>query len=307
MPSIFRKSRSRRSQRSSGANSHTASRPKINSRQVLIFSGILVGLLVMGIFGFVCGYAVGGESQKRAERKTTTPQANSLDPAALAFMDEAMQSLRAGDTGAALGQLDLLRASHPEFPSLQYAYALTWLAADQPHRAGEFAKASVALGERVADSLALQAAILKSSTSPGDKHLASPDTLQGDLLLQAIASDPLNPAPRIELAHLLRSVGDRDSARAHLRAAQALLHPVESSIVVETTLAIMDAEDGVAAHEPADPDVHSLVASHFVRAVSAMRSGDPATSQASLAQAIPLCPPATFAYLASDPALSTSR
>lgn len=300
MTSLFRRSHSRRPSKSF----HSA-RPGPDQTQVLAFVGILVGLLIATALGFVGGYAIGNGGRQAPAQSNQQP--GTIDPSTLGRMDEVMQTLRSGDTGLTLGLLDLLRASNPDFPSLHYVYALTWLAAGQPHRADEFAKSSVMQGERVSDSLALQAAILKASSSPGDHHLAPPDTMQRDLLLRAVATDPLNPAPRIELAHLLRSTGDREGARAQFRAARALLHPVDSAIVIETTLAIMDAEDGIDPLPPAEPSAHSTIALHFARAATALKAGDQAASRSALETANPLCNPDTFAYLAADPALRSPR
>jgi tetratricopeptide (TPR) repeat protein len=215
-------------------------------------------------------------------------------------LDAALALLRNGDNLDALDALNKLVAANPKAPSLQYATAIAALQAGYPREAERLADSSIQNGFRVSDSWALKAAIA-AAKSKG----VNPE--QQALLRKAIAADPMNPAPFIELASLLRYQGKNDSAVALLASASSRLNPADAQTVVETTRAIL-AVDATAGDVPPSGPV-GIPSKDLPNAYSEMKRGNFENAAVILRFCRDQTSPDIFSYLVNDPALQkfTSR
>jgi len=235
-----------------------------------------------------------------APARVAVPAATPVRPSAefpedlLPPLDAALALLRSGDNLEALDALNKMVASHPKAPSLQYAAALAALQAGYPREADRLADASIQNGFRVSDSWALKAAISASkSNASNPEHEA--------LLKKAIAADPMNPAPFIEMASLLRYQGRNDPAAALLTSASYRLNPADAQTVVETTRAILavdSAKDPAPAAEPL-----GIPSRDLPNAYSEMKRGNFENAAAILRFCRDQTSPDVFSYLVNDPAL----
>ena len=150
--------------------------------------------------------------------------------------NEAMQLSFEGNTTAALEKLRSVEKRNPEAPSLDYLFALVFLQSGDPSAATERAESSIRKGNRVSDSLILKS-LAESSLSSG---LRDSSVVRESLLREAISVDPANPFAMAELAGVLREKGREDEALTLLQAAQARLHPVDSHVVVETSIRLLE-------------------------------------------------------------------
>jgi len=218
----------------------------------------------------------------------------------LPALNAALKMLREGDNLDALSALNKLVSSNPKAPSIHYAAAIAALQAGYPREADRLADASIKNRFRVSDSLALKAAIaasLSKSTAPE----------QESLLKKAIAADPMNPAPFIELASLLRYQGRNDPAADLLESAASRLNPADAETVVETTRAILAVDAAGNLVPPSQP--LGIPSKDLPNAYSEMKRGNFANAAAILRFCRDQTAPDVFSYLVNDPALRkfTSR
>lgn len=218
----------------------------------------------------------------------------------LPALDAALKMLRKGDNIGAREALNKMLASHPKAPSIHYAAAIAALQTGYPREADRLATTSIKNGFRVSDSWALKAAIA-ASLSKG----ATPD--QETLLKKAIACDPMNPAPLIELASLLRYHGKNEAAVGLLESASFRLNPAEAQTVIETTKAILALDVAGELAPPSQPI--GIPEKDIPNAFSEMKRGNFDNAAAILRFCRDQTPPDLFAYLVNDPALRkfTSR
>lgn len=218
----------------------------------------------------------------------------------LPALDAALTLLRNGDNLEALDALNKMVAANPKAPSLQYATAIAALQAGYPREADRLADASIQNGFRVSDSWALKAAIAAAKSKGVHPR-------QEALLKKAIAADPMNPAPFIELASLLRYRGRNEPAAALLASASSRLNPADALTVVETTRAILavdSANDPIPSSGPL-----GIPSKDLPNAYSEMKRGNFENAAAILRFCRDQTSPDVFSYLVNDPALRkfTSR
>jgi tetratricopeptide (TPR) repeat protein len=218
----------------------------------------------------------------------------------LPALDSALTLLRNGDNLEALDALNKMVAANPKAPSLQYATAIAALQAGYPREADRLADASIQNGFRVSDSWGLKAAIAAAKAKG-----VSPQ--QEALLKKAIAADPMNPAPFIELASLLRYQGKNDPAAALLASASSRLNPADALTVVETTRAILAVDSAKDPVPPSGP--LGIPSKDLPNAYSEMKRGNFENAAAILRFCRDQTSPDVFSYLVNDPALRkfTSR
>lgn len=164
------------------------------------------------------------------------PEPLGATAAEIQTFNEAMQLSFQGNTTAALEKLRAVEKRNPEAPSLDYLFALVLLQSGDPSAATERAESSIRKGNRVSDSLILKS-LAESSLSSG---LRDSSVVRESLLREAISVDPANPFAMAELAGVLREQGREDEALVLLQAAQARLHPVDSHVVVETSIRLLE-------------------------------------------------------------------
>ena len=221
---------------------------------------------------------------ERRERATRTKERAKVPAEFTEAVDRALITMRNGDPKAALADLRRLETQQPDVSSMSYLVALAAMRSGDLELAEAEAVQSIAKDERVSDSLALQAIVLAMKrASPGFRSMG--DTkLRADLLLrQAILADAANPVPYIRLAILLRYQNKNDEAGTMLRAAWARLNPSDGTLMVETTMALLELEKIPDAELPAPtPDLGKGPAALIAAAYTAMRKNDFARAAESL-------------------------
>ena len=267
-----------------------------------------VGLIVIFLLAALGAFKFGehrGRHVALREVKAAPVAVPALPPAEfpeelLPTLDSALRLLRGGDNLDALGALNKMLASHTNVPSLHFATAIAALQAGYPREADRLADASIKAGFRVSDSWALKSAILASQTRGASAE-------QETLLKKAIACDPMNPAPLIELASLLRHQGKTEAAVGLLESASFRLNPAEAQTVIETTKAIL-ALDVAGNLAPAAQPL-GIPEKDIPNAFSEMKRGNFDNAAAILRFCRDQTAPDLFGYLVNDPALRkfTSR
>lgn len=258
---------------------------------VLLSAAILVGLAL----AFFYGQSIGRDEAVRLAAQTEKPE-----PAPPRFSEQSMEALdaalallRDGKSAEALDALKEVMAAYPGLPSLQYAASIAALQAGYPVEADKLADASIRQTSRVSDALALKAAISASRSG-------RPNDLQEELLQQAIAADPMNPSPFLELASLMRYQGKPDVARRLLLSAALRMNPVDSRTVLDTTLALMSQGPS---ENPGPAAPTGVPEKDFPAALAELRSGNYESAAAILRNTRQSLPPDLFAYLINDPSL----
>ena len=137
---------------------------------------------------------------------------------------------------------------------------------------------------------------------PANEKLGDPMMRAQQILEKAIVEDPAAAGPRVELGSLLRYRGQRDGAVRELRAAKARLHPVDSHLVIDVTVALIEVEElpagALEISDPATDDVRAL----FPAAYVAMKKDDFVLAKRLLDRCKAVLPADTFLYLVNDPA-----
>lgn len=265
---------------------------KIRPAQLAAAAAIAAAL----VFGFLLG-GPGGEPK--------TAEAVPASDAALAEMDQAMALLSKGDPAGALALLGGVEKKHGGAPSLDYLAALAALHAGDTAAAERHAKASIAKNERVSDALVLQSMVEVSPPSSGTL-IRDPKSVRESLLRRAVAHDPANPFPMVELAGVLRSQGRGAEALAALKGAKDRLHPVDTHVVVETSLLLAELQAKGDSELPAaaeDGPLPEMFASVYI----SLRKGRADLAAKALERCRRLSSPDLFGYVMGDPAFASLR
>jgi len=252
------------------------------------------------VAALACGFLLGGLG---GEPQTARPVPAPDD--AIAEMDKAMALLSAGDSTGALALLGGVEKKHGGAPSLDYMAALAALHAGDTDAAGKHAKASIEKNERVSDALVLQSMIEVSPPS-SRTLIRDPKSVREALLRRSIAHDPANPFPMVELAGVLRSQGRVEEALAVLKGAKDRLHPVDTHVVVETSLLLAELQTKVDAELPPaaeDGPLPEMFASVYI----SLRKGRADLASKALERCRRLSGPDLFDYVMGDPAFASLR
>jgi thioredoxin-like negative regulator of GroEL len=225
-----------------------------------------------------------------------------LPPDFQARLDSSLLELRQGDARKALENLLALEKQSPEVSSLTYLVALAAMQAGDPSTASAKADQSMAKRERVSDSLALKA-VLETQKSRGGAKLGDPSVRAEGYLRQAMVADAANPSPYVELATLLRYRKRDEEAMRLLQSARSRLTPVDSHMVIDATIALLNLQNLPDADLPADTHPNKDPASRFSAAYIAMRKGDFALASTQLRAGREQLPADLFFYLVNDPAM----
>ena len=205
-------------------------------------------------------------------------------------LDRALALARSGDAEGGWKSIRGISGEYPHFPSLAYAEAYLALRADKIAEASELVKISISRGERVADSLALQAALNDSSP-------LSSAAAQEELLRKAADADPMNPYPLLQLALVLSVHGDDERAESLLQSAKLRLLPVDSHAVVDSSLAMVQVRRAPAGSLPPGGEPTGIAEKDFPTAYASMRRGDFQTAATILDATRKSLPPELFDYL----------
>jgi hypothetical protein len=225
--------------------------------------------------------------------------------------EEAMQSIERilslaelGDPSNALNLLRSLEIDHPGTPSLDYIAALLALQAGDPIEADRRARSSIAKNELVSDALVLQSKAGSGNT--GDFSLRDSKIVRLEMLKQAVRINPANPFPMIELAGQLRAQGRKDEALGLLKGANRRLHPIDTHVVVRTTLLLADLESRTDAELPAAKSEGPLP-EMFASVYISLRRGRTDLATQTLEKCRIQSTPDLFEYILGDPAFASYR
>lgn len=242
---------------------------------------------------------------------STTTKTDSAATASIPASEEAMQSIEkilslaeAGDPSTALNLLRSLEIDHPGTPSLDYIAALLALQAGDPIEADRRARSSIAKNELVSDALVLQS--MAGSGNAGDFSLRDSKIVRSEMLQQAVRMNPANPFPMIELAGHLRAQGRKDEALSLLKGANRRLHPIDTHVVVRTTLLLADLESRTDADLPA-PKTEGSLPEMFASVYISLRHGRTDLATQTLEKCRVQSTPDLFEYILGDPAFASYR
>ena len=226
-----------------------------------------------------------------------------LSPQGEARLEAALGQLREGDSAAAARTLQALAGEFPDVPSMDFLAARACVQAGDSPTAKRFAMLSIKKGQRVSDSLALLSVIESQKAGlPEHQRMGDPLARARQMIEEAMAADPANPGPRMELGALLRTSGDQEGAMQQMRAAELRMLPVDSQLAADITIALIQAEAlPMSESVPVDensPDVRRL----FSDAYLALRRDDVPLAIRLLKRCQAMIPPDLFHYLVNDPA-----
>lgn len=222
-----------------------------------------------------------------------------------AAIDRALADLRSGLALHALAKLREVRAENPRIPSIDYLVGLAALQADEREVAEQALASSLVKGQRVSDSLALQAALAaRAGGGSVETPFGNLEPAADRLLREAAEADPANPFPCFELAARLRTRGDYAAAKEMLEAARVRLLPVDAHTAVDVSLRLLELQEKDNTELPQMPSDAATPADLFGAAYLGFRLGRPEDAKVFLRKASHLLPPDVFAYLATDPAFA---
>lgn len=215
-------------------------------------------------------------------------------------LDSALALVHSGQASEALGKIKQLSESNPNVPSLEYLAALAAIQSGDMKTAHAKASLSIQKNQKVSDSLVLLSMAESSGQGSGGSLLRDAKIVQESLLWQAVESDLANPSPMIELASFLRSQNRKDEALQLFTAASARLHPIDSHVVVETSIQLMKLEQISDSELPPSTQGGSIPQA-FASVYISLRKKDYNQAEIALEKCRQQASPDLFAYLLNDP------
>lgn len=278
----------------------------VSKRKAPLVPGLAVMVAAAVVFSLVfhgLGYDRGRAEGRRLAEEAATKERIALPDDVSAELDEALIALRGGDAETALKILRKLEEMPNGYSSLSYLVALAAMQNGDIDLAERKVKETIAKRERVSDALALESVLVTQKAADLSRsRMGDPRIRSEALLRQAAVVDAANPYPRFELATLLRYKGQLQEAAEEVRAAQARLNPMDSHVVMDVTLQLIELEqspdDKLPAVEPQTDDVRKLLPFAY----AAMRRGEYSQAVAVLEKCRTLLAPDLFDYLVNDPA-----
>jgi len=277
---------------------------QLRRRAMGIFA-ILAGAILVALTFFRVGESRGErEGKEAALRDMAVLEARrvyELPAEAQQQLDAALLEVRGGNAVAAAGDIAQLVKKFPDVASLDYAAGLAAIQAGDFETAMIFANASIDKGEKVSDSYVLiSIAEAQSRAQEPDNQFVNPQLRVREILDKAIAADPMSAGARMELGSLFRYMGDESGALRELGAAKARLHPVDSHLAVDVTVALIEVEslplEALQPSEPAADDVRVLFSAAYI----AMRRDNFELGIKLLNRCKNLLPLDSFLYLVND-------
>jgi tetratricopeptide (TPR) repeat protein len=245
--------------------------------------------------GFLFGRLQSGSSAEEEERALAKPS-----PQLVKELNEALALIESGQSSEALQTIQTLSAKHPDVSSLDYLAALAAMQAGDLKTAQEMASLSIAKNQKVSDSLVLLSMTESGAGSRGTTSLRDPKIVRESLLREAVESDVANPFPMIELASFLRSQKRDDEAIQLLKAANARLHPIDTHVVVQTSIQLMKLQQMPDEQLPAVAN-EGTISEIFASIYISLRKKDYNQAAIALEKGRHQAPPDLFAYLINDP------
>ncbi|MFM8764399.1 MAG: hypothetical protein ACKOEZ_06150, partial [Spartobacteria bacterium] len=203
---------------------------RVNHPRLLAAAAVFLLLLT----GFLFGRLQPGTSSLEEQRATVKPS-----PQLVKELNEALALIEGGESSKAFQKIQNLSDKHPDVSSLDYLAALAALQAGDIKTAQEKATLSITKNQKISDSLVLLSMTESGAGTGGKSSLRDPKIVRESLLREAVNADVANPFPMIELASFLRSQKRDEEALDLLRAANARLHPIDTHVVVQTSIELM--------------------------------------------------------------------
>lgn len=250
------------------------------------------------IAALLAGFLLGRMGQSSSP---DAPSASFAKPSSelLQQLNNALSLVHSGQASEALGKIKQLSESNPNVPSLEYLAALAAIQSGDMKTAYDKASLSIQKNQKVSDSLVLLS-MAESSGAGGGSPLRDAKVVQESLLWQAVESDLANPSPMIELASFLRSQNRNDEALQLFTAASARLHPIDSHVVVETSIQLMKLQQISDSELPASIQGGSIPEA-FASVYISLRKKDYNQAEMALEKCRQQASPDLFAYLLNDP------
>lgn len=166
--------------------------------------------------------------------------------------------------------------------------------------AQERASLSISKNQKVSDSLVLLSMTESGVGTGGKSSLRDPKIVREALLREAVNADVANPFPMIELASFLRSQKRDEEALDLLRAANARLHPIDTHVVVQTSIQLMKLQQMPDEQLPSACSEGSIT-EIFSSVYISLRKKDYNQAAIALEKGRQQATPDLFAYLINDP------
>ena len=253
-------------------------------------------VFVLLLTGFLFGRLQSGSSAEEEERALTKPS-----PQLVKELNEALALIESGESSEALQKIQSLSAKHPDVSSLDYLAALAAMQAGDLKTAQERASLSVSKNQKVSDSLVLLSMTESGAGTGGKSSLRDPKIVRESLLREAVNADVANPFPMIELASFLRRQKRDEEALDLLRAANARLHPIDTHVVVRTSIQLMKLQQMPDEQLPAafsEGSITEIFSSVYI----SLRKKDYNQAAIAIEKGRQQAAPDLFAYLINDPA-----
>lgn len=245
--------------------------------------------------GFLFGRLQSGPSAEEEERATAKPS-----PELVTELNEALALIESGESSQALQKIQALSVKHPDVSSLDYLAALAAIQAGDLKTAQERASLSITKNQKVSDSLVLLSMTETSAGASGKSSLRDPKIVREALLREAVNADIANPFPMIELASFLRGQKRDEEALDLLRAANVRLHPIDTHVVVQTSIQLMKLQqmpDDELPSASSEGSITEIFSSVYI----SLRKKDYNQAAIALEKGRQQAPPDLFAYLIKDP------
>jgi tetratricopeptide (TPR) repeat protein len=245
--------------------------------------------------GFLFGRLQSGSSAEEGESARANPSQQLVKE-----LNEALALIESGQSSEALQQIEVLSAKHPDVSSLDYLAALTAMQSGDLKTAQEKAALSIAKNQKVSDSFVLLSMTEPGADTGGKSSLRDPKVVRESLLREAVNADVANPFPMIELASFLRGQKRDDEALELLRAANARMHPIDTHVVVQTSIQLMKLQQMPDNELPAASSEGSIT-EIFSSVYISLRKKDYDQAAIALEKGRHQASPDLFAYLINDP------
>lgn len=245
--------------------------------------------------GFFVGKLPSGPSAEKEGRAVAKPS-----PELVEELNQALALIETGESFQALKKIQTLSVKHPDVYSLDYLAALAAMQSGDLKMAHEKASLSIQKNQKVSDSLVLLSMTESGVGTGGKTSLRDPKLVRESLLREAVESDVANPFPMIELASFLRSQKRDDEAIQLLKAANARLHPIDTHVVVATSIQLMQLQQTSDDQLPAvanEGSISEIFASIYI----SLRKKDYKQAAVALDKGRHQASPDLFAYLINDP------
>lgn len=245
--------------------------------------------------GFLFGRLQPVASAGQEERVLAKP-----GPKLVKDLNDALALIEWGESSKALQKIQALSEKHPDVSSLDYLAALAAMQAGDLKTAQEKASLSITKNQKVSDSLVLLSMTESGVGAVGKFSLRDPKIVRESLLREAVSADVANPFPMIELASFLRSQKRDEEALDLLRAANARLHPIDTHVVVQTSIELMKLQQMADEELPA-ARAEGSICEIFSSVYISLRRKDYKQAALALEKGRRQASPDLFAYLINDP------